>query len=230
MTVLVLVIPEDAVDYSPPTGCDVGIEGSTGCELEAVRNGVRISGGVFREDNDQAALASAQSAILDLFAERADGADEVPLPLQAVGAWAWPVDCAAVIAAGDFSAVPGLGASAEAGRGGGSSGAYFTPAEIKLAGNYPVPYCDVRNGDVSVYLIALGGSRWAEAEVTALDGATTIAVDGIDTVVLSPYYNDTTRVDAFDGPNWVSFSVRYATNAGALAQALIEALDTTAID
>ena len=101
------------------------------------------------------------------------------LSSQAEGAWAWPVDCAAVIAAGDFS--------------------------------------------------ALGGSRWAEAEVTAFAGASTIAVDGIDSVVLSPYYGDTTRVDAFDGPNWVSFSVRHASNAGHLRRHS-SPLDTTAIE
>lgn len=229
-TVLLLVIPEDAVDYSPLTDCGIGIEGSTGCALEAVRNGIRLSGGVFRADNDQTALASAQAALLDLFEQRADAAAAVPLPLQPVGAWAWPVDCASVIGAGDFSAVPGLGATVEVGAGGGSTGAYFTPAEIELAGNFPIPYCDVRNGDVFVYFIALGGSRWAESAVAALPGATTIAVEGIDSVVLSPYYDDMTRVDAFDGPNWVSFSVRHSSNAGALAQALVAALDTTAIE
>ena len=227
-SVLVLLIPEKAVDYSASTGCDVFIDGASGCALEAAHNGIRISGAVFRADNDQAALASAQSSLLDLFAQRADEASAAPLPLPAVGAWAWPVDCPAVGVAGDFSAVPGLGAAAESLRAGGGTDAYFTPADKALAGDYPVPYCVLRTGDVYVYFIAQGGTRWAEAEVTALPGATTIAVDGIDVVVLSSGW-EMTRVDAFDGPNWVTFYVRFPSNAGVLAQALVTALDTTAL-
>ena len=227
--VSLIVLPEAAVEYSASTGCDVATELGSGCALEAAHNGMRISGGVFRADNDQAALASAQSSLLELFAQRAEEASVVPVPLPAAGAWAWPVDCVAVGAAGDFSAVPGLGAATESLRAGGGTDAYFAPADKALAGDYPVPYCLLQSGEVFVYFIALGGSRWAEAQVTARPDATTIAVDGIDTVVLSPGWEGT-RVDAFDGPNWVTFFVRHSSNAGVLAQALVAALDTTAIN
>lgn len=226
-----IVLPEAAASYLAPTGCDLHFEsGATGCSLEATQNGIRISGEVHRNDNDTSALIAAQSSLLELFAQRAEDAAMVALSLPAVGAWAWPVDCVAVGAAGDFSAIPGLGAATVGVRAGGGTGAYYHPVDFALAGDFPIPHCLLRNGDVFVYFIALGGSRWAESEVTALAGATTVAVEGLDSVVLSPYYDETTRVDVFDGPNWVSFSVRYASNAGALSQALVAALDTTAID
>ncbi len=226
--VVLVGLPEGAVDYAPPVGCDIQAEGmGSGCTLESVKNGIRISGAVSRADNDRAAVEAAQSALLELFAERAERAIVAPVPLPAVGAWAWPSNCDAIVAAADFSAVPGLGGSVQSYSGG--TDAYYPPAEIALLGSYGPPICVVRSGDVSIDFTALGGARWAETEVATMPGATTLAVDGIDSVMLSPTNYGKTRVDAFDGPNWVTFSVLHASNAGTLAQALIAALDTTAL-
>ncbi len=229
-SVSLIALPESAVDYAEPTGCGIETEGgSTGCSLEATENGVRLSGAVFRTDNDLAALGAAQTSLLDLFAQRAQGANVAVLPLPAAGSWAWPVDCATVVAAGDFSAVPGLGGSVTGGQTGGSD-AYFVAAENALWGGFVPPYCEVGHDQIWVYFSALGGGRWTQSEVSAFPGSSTIAVAGIDSVLLSPGYGDTTRVDVYDGPNWVTFNVRYASNAGSMAAALVAALDTTAIE
>lgn len=229
-TVVVVALPEDAVTYHATSACDVSIEsGQTGCALEAVHGGIRISGAVFRSDNDTSALISAQTELLDLFAENATAANAAPLLLPAAGAWAWPLDCESVVAAGDFSAVPGLGATVSGGQSGGTD-AYFPGAQIQLLGGYGLPYCGVWTDAASVDFSALGGARWAEADVTALPGATVTVVEGIDVVVVSPTEWGMTRVDAFDGPNWVTFHVKHASNAGSMAQALVAALDTTAVN
>ena len=192
-------------------------------------HGILLSGAVFRDDSDSVALNAAQSGLLDLFAQRAEGANVAPLPLPAVGAWAWPLDCVAVVEAGDFSAVPGLGASPSGGPEGGND-AYYPPAERSTWRDHTLPFCGVYNGDVSVSFYALGGGRWVEPSVTAFAGATTTSVDGIDSVVLSPTDYGKTRVDVFDGPNWATFYVSHASNAGVMAQALVAALDTTAAE
>lgn len=108
------------------------------------------------------------------------------------------------------------------------SDAYVASAERALQAEHGA--CGIYGGDIYVNFNALGGGRWAEASISSLPGATTAPVDGIDMVILSPTLDGGTRVDAFDGPNWVSFFVRYPANAGVLAQALIAALDTTAIE
>ncbi len=230
-SVYVIAFPDAAVSYTSPTDCDVQTEsGQTGCSLEQSASGTRLSGAVFRADNDGEQLRAAQSALLALFEERAaDAANAAPLPIPAVGAWAWPVKCAEVVAAGDFSAVPGLGATVTGEQTGGSD-AYIPLGETALWGEYAPPSCAVFNGDVFVVFDALGGGRWTESDALARPGASTIAVEGVDTVVLSPEdAADYIRVDAYSGPNWVSFYVRYAANAGVAAQALVAALDTTAL-
>ena len=225
-----IALPAEAVEYSASTACDVFTDSDEpGCALEAVQNGIRISGAVFQYGSDPSAQQQTQKAILDLFAQRATVEAAAPVPLPAQGAWAWPVNCAAVVDAGDFSAVPGLGAAATGEQSGGSD-AYYPAAEVALWGGFSPPYCNVYSGDVYVTFYALGGGRWAEASVTAVPGATSVPVEGIDVVVQSPGYSGLTRVDVFDGPNWLTFWVRYPANAGVAAQALVSALDTTALE
>ena len=232
-----VVLPSAAVSYSASTGCGLLQEEGWigGCALEASQNGILLSGGVFQFDADASARTAAQTGLLELFTQRAIESNAAPLPMPAAGSWSWPVDCAAVVASGEFSAVPGFGSGAVGSLTGGS-GAYNSPGEMALwpAALTP-PYCELRNGDLYVWFDALGGGRWAEANVSALSEATTIAVDGVDKVVISPIHSERieferTRVDAFDGPNWVTFYVRYPSNAGVMAQALVAALDTTAIE
>lgn len=229
--VAVEALPEGALDYSGTTGCDVNwpdnLGAGIGCALEATKNGVVLSGAVFGVAGVDAPVA-AQTELLRLFSLRVEGENIVPLPVQAEGAWALPADCGALVAAGDFSAVPGLGASVE-GWDAGFGDAYYVPVGVALNGGQLLP-CGVTSGDVTVNFSWLGGGRWVEDEVEALPGATTLAVEGIDSVILSPAYESSTRVDVFTGPNWLSFNVRFTKNAGVLTQALVAALDTTAIE
>ena len=125
--------------------------------------------------------------------------------------------------------MPGLGASVQGAQSGGSD-AYFPAVEFELWGDFGPPTCGVWSGDVFVDFTPLGGGRWMETEIAALPGATTLSVDGIDSVVLSPTNFDKIRVDAFDGPNWVTIYLSHASNAGVLAQAIVTALDTTAVE
>ena len=225
--VAVVVLPEGAATYDPPSGCHETADGwEAGCAVEATQNGIRLSGAVFANDLDASAE---QAGLLQLFAERADRANAAPIPLPADGAWGWPVDCAGLVATADFSSVPGFEGAVEGWDVGFGDG-YRVPAEWALMAN-DFDECSVNSGDLTVTFRAMGGMRWAETEILALPGATTTVFDGMDTVVLSPAaYGDKTRVDVFTGPNWLSFSVRYAKNAEVLARVLVAALDATAVN
>ena len=224
----VLVLPAAAVSYTEDHACDIALEsGHAGCALEAITNGIRISGVVTRSDRDIGLAATAQAALLAVFAEHAVGVNVAPVPLPAAGAWSFPVDCPAVVAAADFSGVPGLGASSTGDHGGGSD-AFYPRAALELWSDVGPPHCFITGESVYLYFDAYGGGRWKEAEVAAGAGTAPIAVDGLDAVYSVPLGDGTFRVNVFDGPNWLQFTVNFTTNAPAIAQTLVASLDLTA--
>lgn len=212
--VSMVILPEGTVSYDPPSGCvaeDVDLIAPY-CALDATANGTTLSGSVWSEPATVESLQTASAAFLALFEERAAASTPAPIPLPAVGAWAKPTDCAAVVAAGDVSGVPGLGA--------GAVGMEFpfgghpntNAAESALVGsNTPFPYCWIDGESADVLFVASGGGRWLESQVTV--GATPFTIEGYESAYTSPGQEGLTKVDVFDGPNWLHFQVRYTTNA-----------------
>jgi uncharacterized protein YceK len=226
----VLVLPADATDYDEPSGCGSYLEsGMPACPLEASAGGIRISGLAGRFDVELTVIESATNALLSMFEERATPANSAPVPLAAAGSWAYPVDCEAIVAASDFSAVPGLGASSTGSAGGGGSDAYYPAAVIALWRELGLPHCVIAGESVYLYFDAFGGGRWMEAELSAAP-ASLLPVEGIDAVYATPLGDGTSRINVFDGPNWLQFTVSFTKNAGAIATRLVTALDATAIE
>jgi hypothetical protein len=223
----VVLLPEQAVSYDIQHGCEPAGEmyGSARCAVEAVANGTRISGSLWDSTNAVDTTAVTRDAFVDLFTERANAATPAPVPIPAIGAWALPVDCASVVAAGDFSAVPGLGASSTGDHTGGTD--VLPPAaEMALWGGLGMPYCEVRGEAANVLFVGSGGGRWLESSVA--ETTTPFAIEGYESAYVSPGQDGLTKVDIFDGPNWLHFEIRYTKNAKALADALFAALNTTA--
>jgi hypothetical protein len=227
-----VLLPADAVSYQPPTQCrEDNTDFVPSCPTEMVANGTRLSGWAFADSTSSA--ASVAAAFVAMFTDHADLVAPVPVPLPAVGAWALPVDCEAVVAAGDFTRVPGLEAGARGDFGlGNDFEAARSDAEHALDSFYGTPYCAVSASDasVSINFVASGGGRWLESEVSAI--AAPFALEGYDSAYQSPASDDSslTNVEVFDGPNYLHFTVRYLKNAKPLADALYAALDTTAAE
>ena len=70
--------------------------------------------------------------------------------------------------------------------------------------------------------------RWRGAQAAADGGATPLDVDGIDEVWVTDT-GDRFYINVLDGPNWLNFDVAQVSNAAAIAQQLVAALDHTAI-
>jgi hypothetical protein len=225
-----VLLPADAVGYQPSAECQVdNPELAPSCPTESVVNGTRLSGSAYADS--RSAAQSVAAAFLALFTERANAVDLAPALLPAIGAWALPVNCESVVAAGDFSAVPGLEGGSRGDFGlGNDSEAARSVAEQALDSFYGTPYCIVSASDasVSVGFVASGGGRWLESEVAAI--ATPMALDGYESAYQSPMVDDSTltNIEVFDGPNYLHFTVRYVKNAKPFADALFAALDTTA--
>ena len=226
-SIQVVVLPADAAGYVEPSGCEPAGETflAPRCAVEAVVNGTRVSGSIWIDADSTEPVAAATAQFLQLFSERANVAVPAPTPIPAVGAWALPVDCKSVVAAGDFSAVSGLGPAVTGGQTGGTD-VRPAPAEVALWGGLGTPFCSVANGSVDVTFVASGGGRWMESGVAT--AGTPFAIDGYESAYTSPGQVGLTRVDVFDGPNWLHFQVRYTSNAKTLADALFAALNTTA--
>ena len=59
-------------------------------------------------------------------------------------------------------------------------------------------------------------------------GGSRFAIEGYESAYTSPGQLGLTKVDIFDGSNWLHFQIRYTGNAKSLADALFAALNTTA--
>ena len=226
--VAVVVVPAAAVSYTAPAGCGVDLYESTGCVLEGERNGIRLSGAILDGYGGTiTASTTMQSAVVAAFEANATEAMSAPVPLPAAGSWDTSPDCAAVVALGDFSAVPGLGAGTTGEDWGGFDG-YFPPALSALWSQFSPIGCGLIGSGAEVGFNALGGLRWRGAQAAADGGATQLSVAGIDEVWVtetdSRYY-----INVLDGPNWLNFDVAHVSNAAAIAQQLVAALDATAI-
>ena len=230
-TVWVVFLPADAVSYEPPTGCLPADEmySAPRCAVEAVVNGIRVSGVIWVSSDSMQPATSATASFLAIFKERAEGATPVPVPLPAVGAWANPVECQDVVAAADFSGVPGLGASAV----GipfpfGGDVTILLPAEVALEDGDPnFPYCWIDGEAADVTFVAMGGGRWLESTVAAT--GTPFAIEGYESAYVTPGQENLTKVDIFHGPNWLHFQIVHTSNAKALADALFAGLNATAV-
>lgn len=225
----VVMLPADAVSYTAPSGCEPAGEeySAPRCVIEAEVNGTRVSGSVWITSDTTAPASAAATAFLSIFTDRANAAVPAPVPLPAVGAWAHPVDCEAVVSAGDVSSVPGLGAASVGMRFPFGGHPYATPAETALEpGGAEFPYCWIDGESADITFVAMGGGRWLES--TAMTGATPITVDGYESAYSSPGQEGLTNVDIFDGPNWLHFKIRYLSNAKVFADALFAGLDATA--
>ena len=224
----VVLLPEGAASYDPPVGCHPGDEYMMAyCPVEAIANGTRVSGAL-RLPSTIEVMESTTAAFIALFEERATAAQPAPVLVPAIGAWAHPVDCAAVVAAGDFSSVPGLGAGSVGTEFPYGAHDYALPAEDALEnGSAEEPWCWIDGEDADVLFVAMGGGRWLED--TVLDtGGILSTLDGYERAYESAGEDGMTQVDVFDGPNWLHIEVRYMKNAKSLADALFAALNTTA--
>ena len=226
--VTVVVVPAAAVSYTVPTGCGVDLYDATGCVLEDERNGIRLSGAILDGYDSAAASSTAmQSAVIAAFEANASEAMSAPVPLPAAGSWDTSPDCAAVVALADFSAVPGLGAGTTGEEWGGFDG-YFPRALTALWSQFSPTGCGLIGSDAEVGFNAIGGLRWRGAQAAADGGATPLDVAGIDEVWVtetdSRFY-----INVLDGPNWLNFDIAHVSNAAAIAQQLVAALDATAI-
>ena len=232
--VIALVLPEAAVSYTPQVS-DCSTDGHDGpdaynCTLEAVVNGIRLSG-IASIGQDQAAAVGARDALLAIFTDKANQQQPVPVPLPAAGSWVLPPDCMAVADAADFSAIPGLGAGAAAAEIG--YGKTVSQAEGALVSGWRTLSCYLVGESANIEFIPLGGARWREADVAALAGASVLPLDGVESAYSVPYENQNgdslNIVYAFSGPNMLMFTVRYTKNAGPIATAFFASLDATAV-
>jgi hypothetical protein len=225
----VVLLPAGVVAYDEPSGCAAEDPERIApfCAVEATANGTRISGTIYNESATLDEVEGTRDSLLALFDQRAKAAEPAPVPIPAVGAWAHPVDCAAVVAAGDFSAVPGLGAA--------STGVDFPFGSHDYAiaavdaienGSAEFPWCWIEGENAQVLFVASGGGRWLEDVVGAT--AEPFVIEGYDSAYVSPGADGLTKVDIFDGPNWLHFQIMHVANAKPLADALFAALSTTA--
>lgn len=225
-----VVLPADAVSYDPASRCEVEGYDDRGpnCVIEAVVNGTRVSGRLTKF-NVQALepLDAALATFMALFDEKANASTPAPVPIPALGAWAHPVDCQAVVATGDVSAVSGLGAAAVGMRFPFGGHRYAFLAEDALEnGDATFPYCWIDGEAADVTFVALGGGRWLESTVAAT--GTPFVIDGYESAYATPGQEGLTKVDIFHGPNWLHFQIRHTSNAKALADALFAGLNATA--
>jgi hypothetical protein len=202
--VVISVVPAASVTIPIASGCGNFLEsGAFGCQLDATSNGIRMTGLVSHHGASEVELAPVAREIIEKFEERA--ATTVPgrVPIPADGAWPMRVDCDALIAAIDFSAL--LGSDYAGGYSGGND-AYMTPADAALRGN-TTAYCGAYSptSNEGIYFSMLGGGRWNEQLAAAAADTTTVAVPGVERVVLRPAY-DSTYVEVFNGPNWFQTS------------------------
>jgi hypothetical protein len=226
------VFPEGAIDYSETADPCIatGFEGND-CQVESVSAGVRISG-ILGDSNGSSTAAGLKksearhTAFVELFDERAGSVPLAPAPIPALGAWNVRPDCEAVVAAGDFTAVPGLGAKAK-GEVTGFVGGYLPGFLRSLHGDGGTG-CFIDGESVEVNFTALGGQRWKGELNIKLGKAKPLQVDGLDAVYVRDNSNGTHTIDVLDGPNWLQFDVAFTKNAGPLARALVAGLDATA--
>lgn len=229
-SISVVLLAADAASFDSPTECIAESEEiiTPTCPIEATVNGTRVSGWMYA--SPPASVQTVQSAvtgILALFEERANANPPAPVPLPALGAWAHPVDCAAVVAAGDLSSVSGIGASAVGMPFPFGGHAELNVAKVAVQGtNSPFPYCWIEGEAAEVTFVASGGGRWLESTVSAT--GTPFAIDGYESAYTTPGQDGLTKVDIFDGPNWLHFQIKFTSNAKPLADALFAGLDATA--
>lgn len=223
-----LAFPQGAVNTDSTSGCEQEFEQADGeevCWIDTEQNGIRLSALIMGNDPAAAGASAAQDALSTLFIARSEEATAALAPVPASGAWASPVDCATLVASVDFSGVSGLGAGST-GEGVGGRGGYVPAAIMDLHGADQLPGCEVLGESASATFFDGGGMRWKGAELSA--GATALDVEGLDTVLISAPSNGLQTVDVLDGPNWLRFSVKFVSNAPAIAQSLVAALDATA--
>jgi hypothetical protein len=228
----VFVFPEGAIDYDKKADACVatGFEGND-CQVESVSAGVRMSG-ILGDSNGVSTAAglkkstSRHAALVALFDERVGSVPIAPAPIPALGAWNVRPDCKAVVAASDFTAVPGLGAKAK-GEVTGFVGGYLPGFLRSLHGDGGTG-CFIDGESVDVDFTALGGERWKGKASVEEGKAKPLQVDGLDAVYVRDNPNGTHTIDVLDGPNWLQFDVAFTKNAGPLARALVAGLDTTA--
>lgn len=228
--VIALALPEAAVDYEPSfNGCSETHDSSyLSCWIDAVVNGTRLSAQVTLNE-DEATVVAASDALLGVFTDKAAERTPVPIPIPAVGSWALPPDCVAVVDGSDFSAVAGLGAGAT-GTAGYGYGKDSPQAWREFSKAWMPPTCVILGEGAEVEFVPIGGSRWREEGVAARSDATVLPLDGIEASYAIPYVDGLTLVYAFDGPNMLMFAVRYPKNAAGIATALIASLDSTAVE
>jgi len=219
---LVATIVPAGASVSAPVSCQDGtVNGDAGqtCTLTEVHDGILLSALVSAPGKAGEAIAE---KVMAEFTTTASPAQAAPVPIAADDAWVWPLDCAAL--------APDLALGSAYGNGAGYSGiavggsdAPTTPAERSLLNGQETMYCaffpagsDGTVDQISVH--GFGGARWAESAVRELAGATVVEVDGLESVIQSPWQQGRTRIDVFDGVNWISTtSARPGDDYAALA-------------
>jgi hypothetical protein len=232
MRLWAFVYPDGTFEYTAKSHACVftGFEGND-CRVDSVEGGAVISGVLGSPESESTAAdlkksESQRAALLALFADRVNTADIALAPIPAVGAWNLRVDCEAVVAKSDLSAVPGLGAAATGERSGWIGG--YLPHFVRSLYGDSATGCVINGESAQVFFTALGGLRWKGAASVTKSGARPLDVKGVDAVFMHDSSSGTHTIDVLDGPNWLQFEVKYPKNAGPIALALVAALDATA--
>lgn len=212
---LVVAVPAGAVSVPEDTVCVETDISATGCPIDVIANGIRLSG-LLTSDLDGADRAARVAAVEALFTASASATSAGTLPGPEPGAWP-AQDCAAIAsslsgAAASFTSDDSMGTDA-----------YASVVEVDLRGGRRLYPCSLVSDSVSLNFSVLGGGAWVRDDVLALEGATVVDVPGLDLVV----ERGVGDIDVFDGVNWLR---AYATGPDrhATVKSIVEALDDQA--
>lgn len=224
---IVDVFPVGAASYKKSATCD-GTGFEHGCDFEATRNGVQLSGGLMADGDAQPITSAMQKQLINFFLDHATPAMSAPLPPLPSGSWDPAVDCAAVVAGGGF----GKGTK---GYGIGGLGAYFSAGLDALIAAHSTPsmesfpgVCAIYDGSDQDEFQVYAGTRWSGERQLDGTAAGRLVVTGVDEV-WTQTFSDQTIADVFDGPNWIKIYADPSVDVGQLAKQLVKALNATAI-
>ena len=209
--ILAVLVPESAVNVPADTACGGGGDAAAiGCGIDAVVNGIRISGHALGDD---LALAQAdRDTIIAAFTATATDAATVLEPQPDPDAWPAIPDCTSLAGSAALADAAELDVelTGESLAFGLSSDVYVAPTERALQAEHGACSIYGIDGDekFGIEMRVLGGGRWMETAVRAAKGAQVVDVDGLELVVTVPSATYGETVNVFDGVNWLQVQQR----------------------
>ena len=205
-SIFAVLLPETAVVIPVATDCGEAFDAAaTSCAVDAVVNGIRISGHAL--GNDVALAQADRDAIIAAFTATATDAAAVLAPAPEPDAWPAIPDCSSLAGSAALADATGLDVefTGESFAFGLASDTYVAPAERALQAERGSCGVFGIDGDEKFGLefTTLGGGRWMETAMREAKGARVVEVDGLELVITvpSPTYGET--VNVFDGVNWL---------------------------